>query len=496
MMVAEALEQRGHPRPFEGADKFLDYADVRAGLLQASSARDHYVFPHLTFQEYLAGLDLVRGVEFVQRILERRNDDRWRVPIQLGVGRLVSEGTLAGPYQLFNKLLKMKGRDAAQRQRDLLLVAELAEDVGWQRLIAGDELFEPLRDELAQALVPVVEGATLRRGSGPALPAAERVRAGVYLGSLGDPRPGVRDLPPAMVRISGGTFVLGSAAAEAERVGKALEQHYLAQGDPDRAKRARAWSRDEINDQPLTLPTFEIARYPLTNAQYKLFIDAGGYDPDAPWWQADPDARAWLLRDDVATEGLQPWQRRTRKDRPELWEDPNFGIVRPNHPVVGVSWFEAAAFCRWLTQQLDDGSVYCLPSEAEWEYAARRATRRTFPWGEAEPDSERCNFAEIYGGTSAVGCFAPGATPEDGIHDLAGNVWEWTRSEYRPYPYDPADGREGATETSQKQFTLRGGSWHTHRGRIRCPYRRAFLADRNFLIYGFRLAHLFSLPLS
>jgi len=448
LMVMEALAQKGHPNPFAGAERFLDYTDVRSGLLQAGAAGEQYGFPHLTFQEYLAGLELVRGVQFIERILERRTDDRWRVPIQLGVGHLVSEGTLAGPYHLFNRLLKMKDREEAQRQRDLLLIAELAEDVGWTRLIAGDELFEVLRDELALALVPVVAGTTL--------PAKDRVQAGVYLGDLGDPRPGVCSLPPEMVRIAGGEYVIGILPDEEAAYVEAFTRDYPDVGD----QTIHSIIQDCINKQPVTLPPFELARYPVTNAQYKLFIEDNGYDPDAPWW--DAAGRAWLRRDDQATAGLASYQRRTYKQHPEWWHDERFGIARPNHPVVGVSWYEAVAFCRWLSQHREynpDGYVYLLPSEAEWEYAARRATRRAYPWGNAEPDAERANFNRTYDGTTAVGCFPPGATPEDGIADLAGTVWEWTRSEYRDYPYDPDDGREEIDNPAEKHLTLRGGGW-------------------------------------
>jgi formylglycine-generating enzyme required for sulfatase activity len=166
-----------------------------------------------------------------------------------------------------------------------------------------------------------------------------------------------------------------------------------------------------------------------------------------------------------------------RKDggaQPSRWNDERFGIARPNHPVVDISWHEAVAFCRWLTQHQGynpDGYTYLLPSEAEWEYAARRATRRTYPWGNEEPDAERANYDRTYNGTSAVGCFPAGATPEDGIHDLAGNVWEWTRSEYRNYPYDPADGREDMDNPAEKRFTRRGGGWDDRSYGLRASLR-------------------------
>jgi formylglycine-generating enzyme required for sulfatase activity len=366
----------------------------------------------------------------------------------------------------------LDGRSAEQRQRDVLFASELAEDAGWYRLESGGAMFKRLRGDLAEALVPVVEGTTL--------PAAERVQAGVYLGWLGDPRPGVCTLPPDMVRIEGGEFVIGILPEEEEAYFQAFKRDYP---DVDEDE-LRNLTRAQINDQPLTLPSFEIARYPLTNAQYKLFIDDGGYDPDQMWWNGA--GRAWLLRDVDAAEGLASYQWRDYKQHPEWWHHERFGIARPNHPVVGISWYETVAFCRWLSQQT--GAHYYLPSEAEWEYAARRATRRTYPWGNEEPDAERANFDETYNGIGAVGCFPAGATPEDGIYDLAGNVWEWTRSAYRSYPYEPADGREDMDNPANKTFVLRGGCWIDRLHLLSASLRGSHAPDRYSRGIGCRLA--------
>jgi len=224
----------------------------------------------------------------------------------------------------------------------------------------------------------------------------------------------------------------------------------------------------------------------VTNAQYKRFMDADGYDPAAPWW--DAAARIWLARDDAATEGLKAWQRRQHKHQPEFWDDKTFGSARPNYPLVGVSWYEATAFCRWLTQQLDDGYEYMVPSEAEWEYATRGSTRRSYPWGNDELDVERASYSQKYGFTTlAVGCFPRGATPE-GVLDLAGNVLEWTRSAYRDYPYDPADGREDGADPAQKRFTIRGGSWANRPLYLRAAFRNHLTPDLHDRVVGFRLA--------
>jgi formylglycine-generating enzyme required for sulfatase activity len=300
------------------------------------------------------------------------------------------------------------------------------------------------------------------------------VQAGVYLGWLGDPRPGVCTLPPDMVRIEGGEFVIGSTAEEAEETGKAYEQYHLDQGNADIAGRARKWPEDEINDQPLVLPAFEIARYLLTNAQYELFIKDQGYDPDASWW--DEAGRAWLHE--------------AGRTQPLFWDDERFGIARPNQPVGGISWYEAMAFCRWLSQHHGynpAGYTYTLPSEAEWEYAACRATRRTYPWGSEEPDGERANFYDIYGGTTAVGCFPAGATPEDHIHDLAGNVWEWTHNASQNDAPTSSHERKTTGHSSKPIYPLHGGGWHLQSMFIRTSYHRRVSANIRSRLIGFRL---------
>jgi formylglycine-generating enzyme required for sulfatase activity len=404
----------------------------------------------------------------VERILARRNDDRWRVPIALGVSHTISEGVPALFAQLLDELLYQEGRTPEQEQRDLLLAAELAEDAGWYRLERGGAAFKRLRRDLAAALVPVVQGTTL--------PAKDRVQAGMYLGWLGDPRPGVCTLPPAMVRIEGGEFVIGILPGEEEEYFQAFRRDYPDVYDDT----LRNLTRAQINDQLLRLNTFEIARYPLTNAQWKLFIDDGGYNPNAVWW--DEAGQAWLH------------SRRKVITQPSYWDNQRLGMIRRNHPVVAITWYEAVAFCRWLTQHPEynpESYVYVLPSEAEWEYAARRATRRVYPWGNEEPDAERANSYQIYLGTTAVGCFAPGVPPEERtgqkIYDLAGNVFEWTRSEYRAYSYDPGDGREDMDNPAEKGFTLRGGGSKSFDLRASPRFYYSPIGTRDFFI-GCRLA--------
>ncbi|MBQ0957437.1 SUMF1/EgtB/PvdO family nonheme iron enzyme [Ideonella sp. 4Y11] len=195
------------------------------------------------------------------------------------------------------------------------------------------------------------------------------------------------------------------------------------------------------------LPAFELARYPVTQAQFQAFIDDGGYAVDTPWWN-----------------GLDQ-----RLDAPAeaAWAE-------PNAPRVTVSWFEAVAYCRWLSHRL--GEPIRLPTEKEWERAAAGTEGRNYPWG-AEWDPNRVNAEERLGRTCAVGLFPEGARSD--VHDLIGNVWEWCLNEF----YDP----ERVEVVGKQSRALRGGSWFNSasyaRASVRGDYRPGFRESD----IGFRL---------
>ena len=437
------------------AQLFLVALKEEAGLLVPRDEQT-YQFPHLTFQEYLAACHLAEeeeGEREAYACWSGKDGDRWREVILLMMGclrRQHKERQVGRPWLTDWLLDANPDKLPAQAQRDALLAADCYEALGGRAALPRQSA--AIEASLQTALAAILAPSTVP----PSLAAEDRVRAGVILGALGDPRPGVCDLQFQMVEIPGGSFVIGSSKAEADQADQAF---------------GYARTSRELNTQSVTVAAFELARYPVTNAQFDQFIAHNGYTPTAPWWQIGRD-----------------WLQQQGHRQPRYWDDPRFGKPRLNHPVVGVSWYEATAFCAWLTQHLSDGYSYRLPSEAEWEYAARGRERRTYPWGNPEPDDEKASFNETYQGTTAVGCFPSGATPGTGLLDMAGNVWEWTRSAYRDYPYNPDDGREDGTKPAQKEFTFRGASWLNQPFNLRAAIRNHNTPDYRGFYLGFRLA--------
>jgi formylglycine-generating enzyme required for sulfatase activity len=210
---------------------------------------------------------------------------------------------------------------------------------------------------------------------------------------------------------------------------------------------------DEMPQHKITPPRDYIARYPVTVAQFRAFVDESGHTPE----------------DEDSLRGL------------------------PNHPVVNVTWYETLKYCEWLTERLREweetpeplasllrhqGWQVTLPSEAEWEKAARRTDGQIYPWGNTPVPTRAIYDDTGINSTSAVGCFSAGASLS-GCLDMAGNVWEWTRSLWRrswekpdySYPYRPTDGRENLNASRDVARVLRGGAFNHHHRNVRCAYR-------------------------
>jgi formylglycine-generating enzyme required for sulfatase activity len=356
-------------RSVGAAVKLLEKIAARTGLL--SGDHDRFRFWHPTLQEFLAARWLAYRPDridiLVREIGDRIAAESWR-PILLFLSRILIEEP--ADFEAFAAHLLHQSEITISTEVRALYAGALA---------ALDRELEAfpvaLRDRHIDLLKSFQE--LFRSGNVGEIDLAARLELARALGSAGTIGKELSWVP-----IPPGEFWMGAQAVDA----------CLPRYDPD-AHPAEAPVRR------VALTAYCISRYPVTVAQYAEFVRERGYDyPE--FWTAGGFGNASLpLR----------WHEQAEYD---------------NHPVTGVSWYEAAAFCAW--------SRSSLPSEAEWERAAAGPEGRRFPWGASLPDHHHANFGRRFGGVTPVGLF-PDRTSGEGVHDLAGNVWEWSLDPYAPH---------------------------------------------------------------
>lgn len=222
---------------------------------------------------------------------------------------------------------------------------------------------------------------------------------------------------------------------------------------------------NERPGHPVDLPTYWIDRYPVTCAQYRAFMAAGGYQNSA-WW---------------SSQGWQ-WLQQHPVEKPLYWSD-DAGFA--NHPVWGVSYYEAEAYARFAGKR--------LPTEAEWEKAASwhpaTGQAQTYPWGEAELGDDRCNHNCAIGDPSPVDAYPTGRSAY-GCYDMLGNVWEWTSSIFDGYDTFVAYPYRGYSQAyfDEQHRVLRGGSWATRPFALRTTFRNWYTPQVRQIFAGFRCA--------
>jgi len=498
--------QRGEPLG-EAAQARLDYdqalrllgtadaehtlrAGVALGVLDEDTDRDQVLFSHQLLQEYFAGRRL--AVDPEPELVRAE----WRADRQVPPIAAVLDGL--GPAEPLPPLARTNWEETT------LLAAEMAPDrSAFVRALTVTNLAlagraaaqERVRDSLPAGLLEGLRAALARRSRDAAADLRARIEAASALGAVGDPRyvsrddPTGRCLQPPVVAFAAGAYRIGSNTPY-EAIGRLFHDHMPA--------------------HEARLSAFGLAVYPVTNAEYRCFVAAGGYD-DARWW-ATPAAAAWRRGEGTARgerlryrywtrvfqdrpEMLEELRRLGRMDddavtrwrrwaalgnaeldvellaefpdarycEPSLWRDPAYNA--PAQPVVGVSWYEARAYCAWLSDR--SGTRYRLPSEAEWEAAARAPDGRRFPHGD-ESDPLKANELRTHLQRPApVGVFPAGDTPA-GLADMIGNVAEWTMSRWGSdpelpefgYPYAADDGRESAESGPEDRRVLRGGAFY------------------------------------
>ncbi len=413
-LLAERLESKDR----DEARQLLETLEIHVGLL---IARDRDVrFHHRTFQEFLVARSIVDSKNPFSEIAQHVLDPKWLEVISLVCGLLAKDGE----KRLSAFLQELAGPEAppAQRAPRVAVAAYCLEDLkAWD---LEKKTLEPIQRAL-DSVLPIFKDPEQK------VPIKARIEVAEGLGRIQDPR-----LHPAKrwVEIPKGPFYRGAAEGD--------EEAYP----------------DEKPGGPIEVSRFWICRWPVTVFEYGRFVESGGYNDENLWM---PWGHSWRKEEGISTPN--DWEAQFRD--------------KPTHPVVGVSFHEAYAYCRWLDGQIrragsvPEGHKVRLPTEAEWEKAARGSLdQRRYPWDD-EYDKELCNGLELgLGETSPVGCFPGGhsrQTPEnEGIWDMCGNVWEWCQDAFDGEAYksvrgpDPVKSRLYSVESdSSLSRVCRGGSF-------------------------------------
>ncbi|MBK8989793.1 MAG: SUMF1/EgtB/PvdO family nonheme iron enzyme [Chloroflexi bacterium] len=433
------------------AEEIITYIQHRAGLL-VDKGEGVFTFPHRTYQEYLAAQYLLSQSDGLEQLCARlkKQPDWWREVFLLSAGS--SMALPKNVQDLVNTLLPFE-----PGTREMPLTAEVTT---WVQIAAQALEETNFKYHVEREKTPGGFTAVYRRVQAwlkaalvaeTVLRPKARAEAGRWLARLGDDRPGVGVVEQNSIKlpdfiwsaeIPAGTYTIG------DNKGSGGEK-------PRQVKIQRP---------------YRLARYPVTNAQFQCFVDAPDRD-DQAWWKGIPDNE--------------------RKFR-----EPEFPYA--NHPRERVSWYQAMAFCRWLTQKLHDGLLpvetltgdlkqytITLPHEYEWEVAARwpneDVQERIYPWG-PEFNAAKANTREGHsvGQTTAVGLYPSGKNVALDLYDLSGNVFEWCRNKYD----SPA---EDAVDDSGASRVVRGGSWRHSQDYARAAARFFDSPDLRFDGFGFRV---------
>lgn len=475
---------------FESMDTF-DYQETVA-------------FKHQLFQEYFAARQLVLMDEELIAELVRVP---WQInemeePIQEVIAMLsVDEPLPLLPQTGWEETLVLASSMVARPERLLQSLLRVNLPLAGRCAAQFDiNISVTQKRELAKLLIGRIENvsADLRH----------RISAGLVLGDLGDSRFRLEKGPfgnyilPPMVEILQGNYKIGSDAEEADK--------------------------DERNGPVLYLKKFKMGRYLVTNAEWKLFMQAGGYEDERwwatteakSWWRGDSisvvtkerlrQGRNWLInnqskfygRDDLSQEVIKHCAQiieftddefeaildkkipASQYRKPRHWDNKMFN--NPSQPVVGICLYEAQAYCEWLSAQ--SANLYRLPTEFEWEAAARGEERRVFAHGN-DYNPLYFNVRDTHiGHTTPVGIFPNGNTPT-GISDMIGNCWEWTISRYAAYD----DANAVSRVVNQLLMIVRRGSYYGGGKNIRASSRYYNSPNRRNDYLGFRVISTFSI---
>jgi formylglycine-generating enzyme required for sulfatase activity len=395
----------------------FDEIEPNCGLFNRLSGGE-IEFTHLTFQEFMAAKHIDYMDLDYNEFLE---NDWWEEAILLYTG-LVSLERKKRSNDIVEAILNTKQEDEKIKRRLWLFGSRALRD--FQPSKRDDKVVALARNKLYEL---IDSNASLE----------ERFEAGEIVGTLGD----LRITTDTMVLVKGGNFMRGSSEDDAD-----------------------AFS-NEKPQREIYLDDFMIGKYPVTNEEFKEFVDDAGYDREEFWAK-----KGW------------PWREENEISEPEYWHDRKWN--GSNFPVVGISWFEAEAYANWLSKRA--GHLYRLPTEAEWEKTARGTNGSKYPWG-GQFDKNFCNSGESgLNRTSPVGIFPEGKS-HYGCFDMAGNVWEWCSDRYDDKYYANSLDRNHKGPSSGADRVIRGGGWEGNARGCRSAVRYRYDPRSRDSDLGFRL---------
>ena len=415
----------------KAAERFVAQEEVDSGVIV--SLGSDVRFWHLTFQEYLAARAVAGQSEREQvkifTVNQRLYDPEWRETALLFAGVLYGQGKPKVDAFVSEILRKLgKQPSLSKKARCVGLLGAMVRDLGPYDYQPANALYKQTLDAVMAIFNPV-EGRKINLST--------RMDAADALGQAGDPRLAENN----WVKIPAGKFWMGAQKDDPKG------RNY----DPE----ANVGDWNESPPHEVELDDFQIGRYPVTVAEFQRFVEDGGYEEEG-WWKAAGGFGQ--------SKGPDDWDEQLR---------------HPTRPMVNVSWHEASAYCAWNRSR--------LPTEAEWERAARGAEGRKYPWGSGKPSHKHANFGSKVGHAMPVGLYPRGCTP-DRIHDLAGNVWEWCADRFSKGYYAESPAKNPPGPRSGDSRVLRGGTWGYARVGLRASFRERYPPEDRDEDIGFRCA--------
>ena len=449
------------------AEQICENLVTRAGVLNQTGTS--YLFSHKTFREYLAGLRLVKCVtsepKRIEKLVEQAGVDWWDEPLLFFAAQVdvywfnkfmkaffeapKSDSLDPRTLNFLQKLIRKapqsidafqeKLRDQKTTRNRQYYILECMKTVGTRSAVEAAQEFKRQH--------PAADQELLRKADEVVLTDEEPQTITPFVKSVRSPKPKVEAVEPQ------GDLFFSPVEQNAQYI-RIRNGCYSEDG------------KEQTGD-------LYVAKYPVTNKLYRNFVgwlqSVEKPEVDNIFMSKLSELAATIagFREYLDEERELPVRFRSRYDDDRRFKE-------DDQPVVGISWYDARAYCLWLSLMESNGlesNQYRLPSEMEWEYAAAGKEKRKYPWGKAEPTPKRANYGGTVGATTPVGSYPDGATPE-GLYDMAGNIWELM---------------ENKRNNDNSVRALRGGSWFNLSGLLCCS-ARYFIHPAYWLnFFGFRV---------